>query len=305
MKKQLFLLSAVALLALTGCKGSEGNKVSILCPKGGPTLALYNHVDEIEYTDTPLLIKNQFALNDYDVLVFDFYNGLKASKASGNYKLARILTAGNLFLVGINHTQEPTSDSRIVSFGKGLLPDLAFKELYGYIGARIDYVDSVDKTAPILKTGLYAGEAIDYVVVSEPVITTVFSSLIDTSKYTVFSIREKWEEVKGSGHKIPQAGLFVNTSKYQEHESVFDTFLTNLDHEISSAITNPTLIKEAFEKVGDVEAQKDKFLIDGEKAYNITVNGNGVGLVNNYNKTDISTFLSDINIEEDYSSVIL
>ena len=308
MKKQLLTLTSSLLIAVTGCKGSgtpDQYNLSILCPKGGPTLALYNHVEETTYAQQPTLVKAKFELNEYDVLVFDFYNGLKACKQYGNYKLARIVTAGNLFLVGINHTEEPVSTSRIVSFGRGLLPDLAFNELYGALGARVDYVDGVSDIAPIMKTGKYAGENIDYVVVSEPVITTVFDSLADTSKYTVFSIREKWEEEKGEGHKIPQAGLFINTSAYSAHESVFDTFLSNLDNEIGSAISNPTLIKEAFEKVGDEAAQKDKFSIDAQKAYKITLNGNGVGIVKDYNKTDISSFLSDINIEEDYSSVIL
>lgn len=313
MKKSLLLLTLGVLLVSCGggAPSSETPKdtssIRIISPTGAPTLALYNKVNQLTTNSTPTNVAAQLLADNYDVVVFDFYNGLKSQKANnGHYKLARILTAGNLYLVGINHNSEPSSGHKIVSFGEGLLPDLAFKELYGNSGAITSYVSGVQDIAPILKTGKYAGEDIDYVVIAEPVLTSTLATIEDTSIYTKFSIREKWESVKGEGHIIPQAGLFFNMNSYNNNEATYNQFLKELDNDISGALINPSLIKSSFELVGDLDAQKAKFGIPAAMAYKVTQNGNGVGLVEEYNKLVITNFLEDINkSSEDYSSYIL
>ena len=105
---------------------------------------------------------------------------------------------------------------------------------------------------------------------------------------------------------IPQAGLFINMNSYQNNEEKYQMFLNEISNDISNGLTDPTLIKTAFESVGDVNAQKDKFGIPGAMAFKVTKNNNGVGLVEEYNKLVITNFLQDINnTEVDYSSYIL
>lgn len=281
--------------------------LKIISPTGAPTLAFYNKVNQLSTNSTPTLVAAQLTQDNYDAVVFDFYNGLKNQKAnSGHYKLARIITAGNLVLVGINKTVEPASGDKIVSFGEGLLPDLAFRELYGSSGAEVSYVSGVSEVAPVLKSGKYGGEDINYVVIAEPVLTSTLATIEDTSIYTTFSIRDKWSEVKGEGHIIPQAGLFFNMNQYNENPSTFDNFLAEIDEDIENGIKNPSLIKTAFESIGDVNAQKEKFGIPAAMAFKVTQANNGVGLVEEYNKLVITNFLADIGKEaEDYSAYIL
>lgn len=324
MKKSLLLLTLGALLVSCGgvnpsSETSQGSvlpsseapidtsSIRVISPTGAPTLALYNKIEQLTTNSVPTNVAAQLLADNYDAVVFDFYNGLKSQKAnSGHYKLARILTAGNLYLVGINHDTEPGEGDKIVSFGEGLLPDLAYQELYGNSGATTSYVGGVQEVAPVLKSGKYQGEDIDYVVIAEPVLTSTLATVEDPSIYTKFSIREKWEEVKGEGHLIPQAGLFFNMNSYTNNEATYNKFLTELDEDISGALVNPSLIKTAFESVGDVDVQKAKFGIPGAMGAKVTQNGNGVGLVESYNKLVITNFLADINKSgEDYSAYIL
>lgn len=319
--KLLLVLTALGLSACGSTPASSSqssssesapdtSKIKIIAPSGAPTLAFYNKIDQLTTSSATATVRSQLQTNDYDVVVFDFKTGLddiKNSNGTSNYKLARILTAGNLVLVGINNKEEPKEGDKIVSFGKNLLPDLAFNELYGNSGAEVSYVDGgVQNVAPVLKSKKYQGEPVDYVVIAEPLLTSTLAGVEDPENYTQFSIREKWEEVKGNGHIIPQAGLFINMNSYQNNEKVYNEFLKELDSDISNGLTDPTLIKTAFESVGDVEAQKEKFGIPANMAFKVTKTNNGCGLVSEYNKLALTNFFADINQSfESYKDYVL
>ena len=69
-----------------------------------------------------------------DFIVFDSVNGVKLSKANQNaYKLVRMVTFGNLYIVSTGNDEDNTlsNDDYIVSYGENLVPDLAFKAVYG------------------------------------------------------------------------------------------------------------------------------------------------------------------------------
>lgn len=341
MKKYL-LLSISALLALTACGASETSSsqettsleptsieptsqeepsedetseelsydtsdIRIIAPTGAPTLALYNKIDQLTTNSTPSNVGAQLQADNYDAVVFDFYNGLKSIKNNnGHYKLARILTAGNLYLVGINKEGDPQEGDVIVSFGEGLLPDLAFNEIYGNSGATVKYVTGGVSAIPsVMTNAMYLGEKVDYVVIAEPVLTSTLSTVEDKSIYHKTLISEKWKELKGEDALIPQAGLFINMNSYENNEEKYQQFLEEINEDIASGLENPTLIKEAFESVGDTNAQKDRFGIPGAMAFKVTNSGNGVGLVSSYTSNVISSFLSDIGNSEDYSAYIL
>ena len=335
MKKLLTLLT-VSVLALTGCsldddddssspisyeedsselsseKESEPeyydtSDIQVLSPKGGPAVAFYNKAVQLTSTGEPTTIPGQFLADNYDAVVFDFYNGLKANKAKGgHFKLAKILTANNLYLVGINKTTEPQAGDKIVAFGENLLPDLAFKEIYKDVLTNVDYVDAVGKTSPILINKTYLGDSVDYVLTSEPVLYRALEQVEDKSIYTTFNVASKWEELKGKGHIIPQAGLFFNMHSYTGNEGKYNQFLEELNKDITRGIILPNRIKTGFEAVGDETAQNAKFGLTATEAYNITDKNNGCGLVDDtFQNSAISTFLTDLGNTEDYSAYIL
>ena len=222
-KKILFLTALLAFGSLAGCakpskndseNGVDDYALSIISPSGAPTIAFYDHVKEgvLTTNSVPANVGAQLQNDQYDAVVFDFYNGLKSIKNNnGDYKLARIITGGNFYLVGINKTTKPTKDDYIVSFGKDLLPDLVYKSIYGQeISSNTKYVNGVQDIGGIMQSGLHQGNQVDYVLVAQPVLfAQMSSSPIKEQLHVIDSLRDLWEEKTGQV-AIPQAGLFIN-----------------------------------------------------------------------------------------------
>lgn len=107
----------------------------VVSPQGAPAAALaqYAKSSNLEITQ-PAQVQAAFTKGDADFIVFDSVNGLKLSaKNDNNYKLVRMVTYGNLYVVstGNDEDNEFTRDDYVVSYGQGLVPDLAFKAVYG------------------------------------------------------------------------------------------------------------------------------------------------------------------------------
>lgn len=108
---------------------------NVVCPKGAPAAALarYAASDNLNITSADN-VKGAFTAGTADFIVFDSVNGVKLAKANGeNYKLVRMVTYGNLYIVATGNDEDGvlTDDDYIVSYGEGLVPDLAFKAVYG------------------------------------------------------------------------------------------------------------------------------------------------------------------------------
>jgi len=108
---------------------------SVTCPQGAPAAALARYASSDELTLTqPANVSAAFTKGEEDFIVFDSVNGLKLSaKNGGNYLLARMVTFGNLYVVSTGNDEDGvlSNDDYIVSYGEGLVPDLAFKAVYG------------------------------------------------------------------------------------------------------------------------------------------------------------------------------
>ena len=305
--KKLILMMTLGGLLLTSCGNSvDTSGLKVISPTGAPALAFYNKATQLT-TGGAAEVKPELLKSNYDFVVFDFYNGLKIQKEKqGHYKLARILTAGNLYLVGINHTEKPTEGAKVASFSENSLPDLAFKELYGDRGLTMSYTADATGIGPVLKSGKIEGVEQDYVVVPEPVLSKVLLTMEDISKYTIFSFAKDWKEAKGEDHIVPQAGLFVNMDKYNENKVVYDSFINELGSDITIGVNNPNKIKDGIDSIGNADAQVAKFGINSTDAYNAQKDRNGVGLLTSYNKSMVTSFLNDIGKgAEDYSDYIL
>lgn len=315
MKKFAFLTSLGLVAALaSSCSNPtnyEGKYDKIISPSGAPAIIFYDEAiqDNFETNSIPSNVGAQLQQNNYGVVVFDFLNGLKSIETNnGPYKLARIITGGNLYLVGIgeDNSGEPTKDDYIVSFGENLLPDRVYKHIYSDdVVSATHYVSGVSDVGPILKTGLHAGNEVDYVVIAQPALYSITSQMSEEERksLTITSIREKWGEVTSLPAIFPQAGLFINTNMYEVHKAYFDVFLDNVDDYITTCIESPEDMKNGIESIGDSNTQVNKYGFTAQVAYNVQLDNNGFALVDNEtNETlDIASFLAEI--EEDTSLV--
>lgn len=313
MKKKLLVATSLLTMALTACNTQTiQNWEKTISPSGAPAIAFYDQAStgKFETNATPTNVLAQLQADNYGMVVFDFYNGLKSLKANeGHYKLARILTGGNLYLVGINKTSEPTATDYIVSFGKNLLPDVVYREIYGNeIADATHYVAGISDAQGVLASGKHEGNDVDYVLIAQPALFAVTNnqSAETYSKLTVVSsLRAKWEEKTGQT-AVPQAGLFINMNYYNDHKNYYEDQLTLIDERIETAIEDPITVKTTMDADLSTDEQKTFFGFTSAIAYNVQKDGaNGFALVSGEEVIDIPSFLTAINITEDYSSYIL
>lgn len=312
--KKFILPALLFALSLGACSPTnEPYEIKFMAPSGAPTIAFYNQAIDgsLETNSNPSIVGAQLQNNTYACVVFDFYNGLKSIKNNNaDYKLARIITGGNLYLVGIDKTSGPTADDYIVSFGEGLLPDLVYKSIYGdEIASATHYVSGVADCGAILESGLHNGNEVDYVLVAQPVLFAKKSSSPIKERLTVVaSLRNEWYEKTGQS-AIPQAGLFINQTQYNKHKDEFNAFFDEFEDAITTCIENPQTMKAAIESLGDADAQKAVYGFTAAVAFNVQKdNQNGFALVDyEANESlDIAAFLNALGKgAEDYSNYIM
>lgn len=311
MKKNFFTSLFLLTILLTSCGDKKNVDIKIISPSGAPSAAFYTYAKDanFETNSTPANVGAQLQANNYGAVAFDFYNGLKSiKKNNGNYKLARIITGGNLYLVGIGKENEPTKDDYIVSFGQGLLPDMVYRKIYGdEIADATKYVNGVSEVTPILKTGKHNNNPVDYVLIAQPALFAAKNtSEVKDKIHIVANLRDKWENISGS-KMIPQAGLFINQTEYNNNRNAYKDFLNKVDENINNCINSPESLKNGILEAGDENAQKAKFGFSANVAFNVQKeNQNGFAFVSKEEQGDLTTalssFFSTMDIEEDYSS---
>ncbi len=321
-KKYLISILGTSLLTLTSCNDYISNFQKIICPSGAPALGLVQlagRSNGIVFNSKPTNVSAELLQDNYGCVVFDFFSGLKIIKNSNakdsrkksDYKLWRIITGGNLYLLGINKNNDdrPQEGDYIVSFGEGNLPDLVFKDIFSDLLATesitVDYVAGVTEIAPIIKSGAFQNKPVDYVVVAEPVLTKAVATG-SQSYASAISLSALWDN-----QPIPQAGLFIHNEMYKAYAEYFNNRYVELNSYIKASATD-----EGAEEIAsymqtrwpNVDDQKDKFGFDASTVRDVQIGKNGFAIMENAiwgEDVDINAFLTKLGISEDYSEYIV
>jgi len=325
MKKKLFGLLGITLVAsLSGCMNTYDDYRTILCPSGAPALSLIRSCkgnNYITFNKSVAQVGSQLLEDNYGAIVFDFYTGLKTIKNSqdkesrkhSSYKLWRIVTGGNLYILGLGEgkTTGPEAGDRVVSFGENSLPDLVFKKIYENTLSTftIDYTSNgVSDIAPIIISGQYNGSKVDYVLVAEPILTKAINAT-SIKHSNPISLSSLWGDV------IPQAGLFVHNKAYKAYAEYFNKWYKTYDANTKEA-ANPdkrndiaNFMNETWPKYED---QVSKFGFDSSLVKSIQET-NGFALVSDGTWNDgtkpsgvnLNSFFTRLGITEDFSDFIV
>lgn len=252
-KKLSALIPLVAFTSITtsSCffvvKALEFN---VIAPKGAPSLALLAYADDYNHVtieNNTANVKAAFFLDEYDIIIFDTFTGLKLIQDKGaEFKLARVITNGNLFLVSTGHDEndiiEPSDN--ILGFGEGLFPDRVFKATHPNLKIS-NYYNSAANAAVGLCNGEYEGRAIDYLVMSEPFIYNTLNNK-SCSTYGKSKVVENIKEtfIKFSADRgvefngFPQAGVFISNrldeTTDKDKKKKVDNFFKTIDTELDS-----------------------------------------------------------------------
>lgn len=273
------LLVMMMAISLGACKNKTSNEepLTIVSATGAPAAAFYNYADSASF-QTNSVPKNILAMmaaeEGVDIVVIDAVSGIAAINNGANYKLAAVLTFGNFYLAATGNDDDGilNAGDKIVLFGQGQTPDLVFHHLYGTaFDADISYVAAVSDAAAVLKTGKdLEGVEQDYVLVAQPVLSTILKTNEKTSVYA--DIQELYRNKNGSG--LIQAALFVNNRVSDEYLA---DFLNKLQADVDALIGKPELFMEACEKLGEEEA-KVKFGVAPQMITAALKQGNSIGL---------------------------
>ncbi|MBQ5804646.1 MAG: hypothetical protein IIW22_02585 [Erysipelotrichaceae bacterium] len=253
MKKLLTVISV--LLLLWGCTGekkeetqdaADPSSLTVVTPKGAPVLAFYDWIASGNYSRVAADAIGVLWSGDEspDVITVDITSGVKAISNGADYRLAAVVTFGNLYIGATGNDGNDTmdSDDKIVLFGnENMLPAKVFHYLYGtdYDDA-IVYVADAQQAAACLKKGAdLEGNPVDYVFLAQP---AMFAALKQNENASVaVDIQEAYRSK--SGMDIVQAGVFI---KNTVSDATAEAFLNDLEISINTGIEDPEKIFDAL-----------------------------------------------------------
>ena len=318
-KKVIYLPLFVSFLASCGPKIEVAEEIKFISPTGAPALAFYDQGSNEYFTtnSTPTNVAAELQKSEYDCVIFDSISGLKSIKKNAsvngiNYKLAKIITAGNFYLVSINKDADyglPKDSDKVVSFGQNLIPDLVYSKLCESWGItnNASYVASVKDAGAVLSSGKYSGEDVDFVFIAEPVLTSVKNNAEATIKADqiniVKDIRKEWKTLTGQDG-LAQAGIFVNTNSLETKKTKLTQFMRHVESSIDIAIKDPDSVANAMNAYGSVDEQASRFGFNANLVKKVQGEGrNGFGLLSPSETVDVNAFLAALGqdtFSEDY-----
>ena len=298
MKKITLLIPTIALAA--SCGGTNPSlrqtDLRIISPTGAPAVSMYNFVNGLHTVLKPAAeLLPEFGKDNFDIIVAPAKGGLtKIVKANANYQMAAVVTFGNFALVSTGKDDNNALDTgdNVLIFQKEDIPGSVFEYLYGDLGLNVYDVADVSATAGPLNTGsiTIGSETIelDYVFSAYPLI----SNLKKTSQ-VVEKASDAFAE-KTDGKRIIQAAVFINKNLSKEKA---DNFLSLLEQDMTSAVSNPNNIVSTFNLFGGESEQKNMFGVAASAVYDAMSDRNGLGL--GYQrakdaKDEINYFINDI-----------
>ena len=298
MKKLTLLIPTIALVA--SCGGTNPSlrqtDLRIISPTGAPAVSMYNFVNGLHTVLKPAAeLLPEFGKDNFDIIVAPAKGGLtKIVKANANYQMAAVVTFGNFALVSTGKDDNNALDTgdNVLIFQKEDIPGSVFEYLYGDLGLNVYDVADVSATAGPLNTGsiTIGSETIelDYVFSAYPLI----SNLKKTSQ-VVEKASDAFAE-KTDGKRIIQAAVFINKNLSKEKA---DNFLSLLEQDMSSAVSDPNNIVSTFNLFGGESEQKNMFGVAASAVYDAMSDRNGLGL--GYQrakdaKDEINYFINDI-----------
>lgn len=252
MKKKIFTLLLLLVLGLSVVSCTNDEKVNLLVPSGAPTLgiasALDNHADMIDYevvlgSDA---LTAGFTNGDYDIIIAPVNLGAKFYNSLNNfdYTFYQTVVGGCFYLVSSNELTSinDIDNQEITVFGKNSTPDVIIRSLISYynLNVTINYVDDVNAA----NASLVSGEA-TIIVSAQPSISKFNAS----GKFYTLDLQEEWAKMADSQYAVPQAGIFVKTSR-KDNKSV-KKVLSYLNESLSLSNTNPSSLAASAVKVDE------------------------------------------------------
>ena len=217
MKKFTQLLLALVLLVGCSATKTENKTFNVLCPSGAPTLAFLASYEDIvangqfdvtEGTDQ-LVAELSKTDSSYDIIVAPVNLGANLiSKGKTEYRLAGIVTWGNLYLVGTKDALSQQGD--ILLFGEGAVPSKIYEACQIDTKLKPVYMGE----ASLVSADLISGKA-SVGMLAEPLASATIAKAKkqNINLEVLADLQEIYATKQGNEHTgYPQAAIFVKKS---------------------------------------------------------------------------------------------
>lgn len=211
MKKILSLfLSLLMIVSITGCTSAkEDDTIKIICPTGAPGLALVSVYEEvtkegkIDFVDgsDQLVAELSKENSEYNIIIAPINVGAKLLAANQtDYKMAGVLTWGNLYLVGTSEDALQET-GEIALFGQGAVPGM----IYDQVNIDTTLTPQYYNSATLVQQQLLSSNA-HVGMLAEPLATATIAKAKENG-LTLSIIKDMQKEYGKDGY--PQATVFV------------------------------------------------------------------------------------------------
>lgn len=211
MKKILSLfLSLLMIVSITGCTSTKkDDTIKIICPTGAPGLALVSVYEEvtkegkIDFVDgsDQLVAELSKENSEYNIIIAPINVGAKLLAANQtDYKMAGVLTWGNLYLVGTSEDALQKT-GEIALFGQGAVPGM----IYDQVNIDTTLTPQYYNSATLVQQQLLSSNA-HVGMLAEPLATATIAKAKENG-LTLSIIKDMQKEYGKDGY--PQATVFV------------------------------------------------------------------------------------------------
>lgn len=204
------ILSLLMILTITGCSTSkEDDTIQILCPTGAPSLSLvsvYEDVSKegkIDFVDGSDQLVAELSKEDseYNIIVAPINLGAKLISAKQtDYKMAGVLTWGNLYLVGTSE-DALKENGEIALFGESAVPGM----IYNTVKIDTNLTPTYYNSATLVQQQLLSSKA-SAGMLAEPLATATIAKAKENG-LSLSIIKDLQKEYGKGGY--PQATIFV------------------------------------------------------------------------------------------------
>lgn len=266
MKKFTTILIIMLSVLIISCSNTnkvvEERNVTMILPDGLPSIAISKAINDkekveninIEYLiqKTPDLLLAELMKGEAELAIIPSNLALQAYKKGLDYKIAATIGWGSFYLVADENitTIEELKGKEVYNTGKGLTPDIIFKEILASndlydTDLTLSYVGSAAELSPLVVTG-----KAKYAVVPEPALSTVLSKNPDLK--VLLNLNEEWSKLKDTKEGYPQSTLVIKESFYNEikDNGAYDKLLEVINNAEEYTQSNPQEVAKICETIG-------------------------------------------------------
>ena len=272
MKKIITGILSMLLIFMVGCSNNKvtyGEKeIRLITPDGLPSIAISKAMENnktikhitINYDvqKTSDLLVSELMKGEAELAIIPSNLALQAYKKGLDYKIVGTIGWGSLYLVSENNINDLSElkGKEIYNTGKGLTPDIIFKEILKNNNiseeeVNFSYVGAASELAPLVATG-----KAEYAVVPEPVLSTVMSK--NPNIKIILNLNEEWAKFNDVKEGYPQSTLVIKEEFFNEikDSGVYEELINSFKESEEFAVNNPQETATICEDLG-ITVNKD------------------------------------------------